>query len=172
MTLDVNPLIGLRWIFDALSGGSLEALPPSWLMSDDDSTNERNQDDMKKDFELLRKRLREKKTVIVGHNLFTDLVFLIKTFTGSLPNKWEDFQQTIRDRFPIIIDTKYMATAEIGRMSPEMQKDLTELFQPFRTCHVPIVIQDSLHLGYVGPQGKKHEAGYDSMYLVPATYIC
>lgn len=55
-------------------------------------------------------RLKEKRTVLVGHNVFIDLIYFYACFFGKLPDQVEEFQRTIHDLFPIVVDTKYLAT--------------------------------------------------------------
>jgi poly(A)-specific ribonuclease len=49
----------------------------------------------------LRDALRGRKTVLAGHNIFTDLINFYKTFIGDLPEKVEDFQVIIHQIFPM-----------------------------------------------------------------------
>lgn len=100
--------------------------------------------------------------MIVGHNLFTDLVYLYTTFVGPLPNDVEDFQDRIRGLFPIVIDTKYLATEGQDSMSATMRKSLCELLEPFKKIHTPLIVLHEEHNSYGAAIGKQHEAGYDS----------
>ena len=102
---------GLRWIFEAMVGGDLSHVDvgsfakadpanPCWI-------------DLSKqiaDFRALREKLKSKRTVLVGHNMFMDLVYLYHTYFGPLPNTVEDFIHLVHELFPLMVDTKFLAT--------------------------------------------------------------
>ncbi|KAL3431973.1 ribonuclease H-like domain-containing protein [Aspergillus tetrazonus] len=94
-------------------------------------------------------RLKAHRPILVGHNLFTDLVYFFRCFFGPLPDHVEDFQSMVHKHFPILIDTKYLATHDCGSINPK--SSLQE-------------INNSL-LGISKPEMKKIdlEAGYDSL---------
>lgn len=58
----------------------------------------------------LEESLKAHQTILVGHNCFLDLVYIYHNFYGALPETVEEFQQALHETFPLIIDTKYMAT--------------------------------------------------------------
>lgn len=94
-----------------------------------------NLEEMSRHFDRLKDQLKCHQTVLVGHNIFTDLVNFYKCFLGRLPDKVEEFQSTIHKLFPMIIDTKYLATHNCGSISPkssleEIEENLRELFEP------------------------------------------
>lgn len=64
----------------------------------------------KEQYEGLFDRLQAKRTVLVGHNVFIDLIYFYACFFGPLPDKAEDFERRMHQLFPRIIDTKYLAT--------------------------------------------------------------
>lgn len=101
---------GLRWIFEALSNGDLTSIPIDWFCDDSGTKPELNSNALKLPLESLKKELQSKDHILVGHNLFTDLIFLYKTFFGPLPTNVEDFQQAIHSLFPTVLDTKYIHT--------------------------------------------------------------
>lgn len=155
---------GLRWIFEALTGGDLSGLPSTWFSEESDKHPELSQDNVDKQFEEVKIVLKHKEHVIVGHNLFTDLVCLYKTFIGPLPTCVEDFQEHTHSIFPIVMDTKYLATEGHDSMSTVMRKSLAELVEPFKTIHTPLVVLHEQHTTYGNTHGKSHEAGFDSIY--------
>lgn len=112
--------------------------------------------------------LKAKKHVLVGHNLFTDLVYLYKTFIGTPPYLVRDFQKRVHRLFPIVIDTKYLATHEADSMDP--REGLKALLEPFKKTHTPLIVLDERHNAYGVAFGKDHEAGFDSMYSPHTTY--
>lgn len=116
----INRQTGFRWIIEALAGN-----PPTHLdvkqFAVNPATGEPafvNLDTLKdKYWEAQRLSLR-KKTVLVGHNMFLDLIYLYKTFIGPLPDHVDEFIALIHDLFPLIVDTKYMATHNCGDINP------------------------------------------------------
>ncbi|EPE28802.1 Ribonuclease H-like protein [Glarea lozoyensis ATCC 20868] len=154
--------IGLRWIFEALSGGNLDGINPRWFYvegKDGDETKPENQlDAIVKDVEKVKLALLKKQHIIVGHNLFTDLGFLYNTFVGILPEKVSHFQEEIHELFPRVFDTKYIATH--GREGMGSSSALAQLLEPFKSIHEPLVVLHEKHTSY--GSGKDHEAGFDS----------
>lgn len=98
--------IGLRWLVEAICGSDLIAINPYGFHT----TVKTRQEKIAADFISKRDQLRGNSTVLVGHNLFLDLIYFHACFFGPLPDQVEDFQRTIHDLFPRIIDTKYLAT--------------------------------------------------------------
>lgn len=88
------------------------------------------------DLTKVTKKLKGKQHVIVGHNLFTDLCFLYKTFIGDLPAGVGDFQSQIHSLFPFVIDTKYLATYNSDAMKPRV--NLKELLIPVSIMRLSI----------------------------------
>ncbi|KAM3070140.1 hypothetical protein ACMFMG_003825 [Clarireedia jacksonii] len=153
---------GIRFIFEALSGGDLSGIDPLWShkpASPEEDTSAKRAE-LRAELEDLTRRLKEKDHVIVGHNLFTDLCFLYKTFIGKLPAGVNDFQSQIHTLFPIVIDTKYLATYGNNSMNP--RSNLQELMVPFQRIHRPLIVLHEEHNSYGSTIGKSHEAGYDS----------
>jgi poly(A)-specific ribonuclease len=68
--------------------------------------------------------IRKTQTVLVGHNLFVDLVFFYRTFIGHLPHQVDEFCTAIHELFPLIIDTKFMATHANFRRSHSSLEDV------------------------------------------------
>jgi hypothetical protein len=59
---------------------------------------------------------------IVGHNCMLDLLFLYAAVEGNLPTALCDFKREIHSRFPVIIDTKVLASHawfSADKLSPE-----------------------------------------------------
>ncbi|KZF21529.1 CAF1-domain-containing protein [Xylona heveae TC161] len=151
---------GLRWLFEAMVGGDLAGIDPR--------STARNQsgDPVFVDLEAtrgqlqaLRKKLQDRPTVLVGHNLFTDLVNLYKCFFGNLPDRVEDFQKKIHELFPVIIDTKYVATYKTAAINPK--SSLEEIDGMLSKEEHPLIETDSDHPKYLIMK-PYHEAGYDS----------
>jgi poly(A)-specific ribonuclease len=145
-----------------LTGGDLSGIPTTWFSDESDDKPELNQKVINKEFTEVMDALKNKEHVIIGHNLFTDLVCLYTTFIGPLPKDVDDFQDRIRGLFPTVIDTKYLATEGHDSMSTVMRKSLGELLEPFKTIHMPLIVLHEEHTSYGTGLGKKHEAGFDS----------
>lgn len=99
--------IGLRWLVEAMVGGDLATIETYNLeYSESDTPSQKH--------EGLFDRLQMKKTILVGHNVFIDLIYFYACFFGQLPEKVEDFECRMHELFPRIIDTKYLATHGIN----------------------------------------------------------
>lgn len=97
--------------------------------------------------------------MLVGHNCFLDLVYLYKHFIGDLPDTVEEFQQKLHDIWPVVVDTKYMATHNCGDISPA--SSLEEIAHKMSLMVTPVVEADPDHDKYLDVEAF-HEAGYDS----------
>jgi poly(A)-specific ribonuclease len=151
----------LRYVVEALAGGeSLDKIDPKLFC-----TTETGQPVLvdlaakKREIEILQKGLKNKRHVLVGHNLFTDLVFIYQAFIADLPDDVSIFEECIHRLFPYVIDTKYMATHASGSMGAG--SSLKELCAGLKPQPLPIVVLDEKHIAY-GGLDKDHEAGYDS----------
>lgn len=114
----VRKHVGFRWIVEALVGGDLTGLEPHMfapLIARQDQPSLT----LMELADRLKMRLKENRPVLVGHNCFTDLVFFYNCFIGPLPDTLEEFQTLIHGIFPVLIDTKYLATYDCGSMNPE-----------------------------------------------------
>jgi poly(A)-specific ribonuclease len=127
----------LRWVFEALAGGDLSGIDPEWFVNKNSEKPEEQLPAIKEELAQIIELLQEKTHVIVGHNLFTDLGFLYKTFIGALPANVQHFQEDIHELFPIVIDTKYLATHGTDSMNP--RANLKELLTPFKKTYVCIL---------------------------------
>ena len=157
---DIVP--GLRWIFEALTGGDFKGFRTNLLANEYSDNPELSQIAIENKFREVKLKLKNKEHVLVGHNLFTDLAYVYKTFVGPLPLKVEDFQHRIHGLFPIVFDTKYIVTLGQSSMSTVMRKNLEELLEPFKRIHTTRFMLDEEHISYDTSRGKKHEAGFDS----------
>lgn len=130
---------GLRWIVEAMTGGDLSAIDP--MTFEPSSTEPRwlNVKEIQREWDETKDILRKKQTVLVGHNLFMDLINFYKCFFGKLPDRLEDFQAIIHRMFPLIIDTKYLATH--NSPDPNSRSGLEELDLELNQQPVPIIGQ-------------------------------
>lgn len=79
---------------------------------------------LREQYKGLFDRLRAKRTILVGHNVFIDLIYFYDCFFGKLPHSVNDFEHRIHELFPRIIDTKYLATH--GNDNPALSKSSLE----------------------------------------------
>ncbi|EEP80047.1 conserved hypothetical protein [Uncinocarpus reesii 1704] len=150
---------GFRWIVEAMVGGDLSRLPPQTFV-DPSCGSPRREEKILENYDYMQAKLRSKHLILVGHNLFTDLVNFYKCFFGSLPDKVEEFLATIHEIFPTIVDTKYLATHDCGSDFPSSM--LEELDDKLNAKERPTITVDPDHPNY-NDQKPLHEAGYDSL---------
>ena len=144
-------------------GGDLSGIPTEWFWDRNDEASAGTFREVERELNEVRRQLLLKKRVIVGHNLFTDLGFLYATFVGPLPGNVKQFQEKINRFFPVVFDTKYIATQAADSMTPRF--NLKELLAPFKDTHMPLIVLHEEHTAYGSSFRKEHEAGYDSMLL-------
>lgn len=161
----------MRWIIEALTGGDLSGIDPEWFYVEGSEKPEHQLSSTSRELKQVTETLRNKTHVIVGHNLFSDLGFIYNTFIGSLPAKVCHFQECMNELFPVVIDTKYLATHNADSMNPRTGlKDTLELF---RNVHIPLICLHEKHTTYGTGLGKDHEAGFDSTppILLPSSHL-
>ena len=116
---------GFRWVFEALAHGDIDAIDPFYFAhSPNGSVIAADIDNIRARFDRAAQRLKDRQPVLVGHNMFTDLVYLYQCFVGKLPDTLQEFCVAIHDLFPKIVDTKYLATFTGGdlNVSPTLQE--------------------------------------------------
>ena len=103
--------VGIRWAIESMAGGNLDPIDPiTFGRTGDPTATVTGPKAAERQFAELKARLKQKRTILVGHNLFMDIMYFYHSFFGTLPDRVEDFQDTIHELFPMIIDTKYLAT--------------------------------------------------------------
>ncbi|KAF2497798.1 CAF1-domain-containing protein [Lophium mytilinum] len=159
---DIDHRVGFRWVVEALVGGNLERLDPIYLAQSAAGYSEFV------DLRGIKDRLyhandilKRKPRVLVGHNMFTDLVYFYQAFIGELPDTADEFQKAIHKLFPIIVDTKYIATHNCGDISPF--SSLEQIEEKVRLQRLPDIQIHQDHTKYVQGTDSFHEAGYDSL---------
>jgi poly(A)-specific ribonuclease len=112
---------GFRWIVEAMAGGNLSKIDVSWFAKDPNTGASVFFDvaDLSARFNRATASLKLRRPVLVGHNLFTDLVYFYQCFIGALPDAIDEFCLRIHELFPVIVDTKYMATHNCGTLNPK-----------------------------------------------------
>ncbi|KAF8466616.1 CAF1 family ribonuclease-domain-containing protein [Kalaharituber pfeilii] len=108
------------------------------------------------------KRPDGRRTVLVGHNLFMDLLHLYNCFIGKLPDKVEEFVHLIHTSFPIVIDTKYLATCHDDSATANSASTLQLLESLLRFQANPKILLHPDHTQYASTTEAYHEAGYDA----------
>jgi poly(A)-specific ribonuclease len=156
---------GFRWVIEALIGGNLELLDNrvfANILTDPD----RNPEKMKLDdfAESLKSKLKGNRPVLVGHNLFMDIIYLYQCFLGSLPDDVDEFTKLMKDHFPVLIDTKYMATHECGSINPT--SSLTEIHEKLKKRKKPKISKLKCHYCYLVP---KANVNLDQLSILPTT---
>ncbi|KAL4955008.1 ribonuclease H-like domain-containing protein [Aspergillus filifer] len=152
---------GFRWVAESLAGGDLTNLSPNYFPGFRSNQAPIEQGASLNEFvDDFKKRLRTRRPVLVGHNLFADLIYFFRCFFGPLPEQVEDFQSMVHEHFPVLIDTKYLATHDCGSMNPT--SSLQELNDKLMRLPKP---EMSLHHHFTRYEVEKtaHEAGYDSL---------
>ena len=148
--------VGMRWLAEAIcpnvdkvlpkecvppfASGNLAALA-SLTYPSTDMTNEEREAHVVRFTELCQ-ALKEKKFVVVGHNLFLDLIYFYTFFFGPLPDRVESFQKVIAQLFPLVFDTKYLAD-KVNDNSPLYKSSLQEIDQELSKLPVPIIGMNS-----------------------------
>ncbi|KAF8423642.1 ribonuclease H-like domain-containing protein [Tirmania nivea] len=108
------------------------------------------------------KRPDGRKIILVGHNCFTDLLHLYNCFIGKLPEKVEEFAELMSKSFPILIDTKYLATYGDDTTTANSGSTLHILESLLRPQTNPKIELHAEYNTYGGDGHAFHEAGYDA----------
>lgn len=145
---------GFRHIWDALCGGHFTSLIDAELIVGNDAELTVA---LRKSFWECETRLREKRPIVVGHNMLWDLCFLFRTFQGRLPESVDAFQKLVGEKMPKIVDTKYLFTRGDHEMMPD--QSLEECLAAVKDEEAPRVKAPLL---YRYLKAAPHEAGYDS----------
>jgi poly(A)-specific ribonuclease len=121
--------IGFRHVIDALCGqdiGDLECYKAAksssipFLESSSSSPDDSRLDAFQSARQHLRiiEALQKRRPAIVGHNVLNDLIYLHHAFINPLPDSVAEFASSVHSYFPIVVDTKYMATYKDSSMNP------------------------------------------------------
>ncbi|KAL8689323.1 MAG: hypothetical protein Q9224_004664, partial [Gallowayella concinna] len=153
--------VGLRWLVEAIHGGDLSKINPDSFIRGGGV----RQPTISR-FNELQKQLLGCSTVLVGHNLFMDLIYFYACFFGPLPNKVEDFLLIINQLFPRIIDTKYLATHDDPYLH---NSELSKLDERLSREAEPKIVLHPSHPKYDSAK-PFHEAGYDS-YMTAKVFL-
>ncbi|EDU42758.1 CAF1 family ribonuclease [Pyrenophora tritici-repentis] len=152
---------GFRWVFEALvKGGAVDRADLLYVARTTGMPMTADMYAIRDRYDRAVERLKTKQPVLVGHNMFTDIVYLYRTFVGQLPDTLQGFQDAIHGLFPKIIDTKYLATHAEGDLnaSPTLQ----DIAMRLNTQPLPHIITHADYPKYQDTEAF-HEAGYDSL---------
>jgi poly(A)-specific ribonuclease len=115
---------GFRWIVEALARGRIDGLHPLYFaQSRSGLAIAADLNNIKNKLNKATMGLQTNQPVLVGHNMFTDLVYFYRCFIGELPETLQQFSEAVHELFPRIVDTKYLATHDGGDLnaSPTLQ---------------------------------------------------
>ncbi|KAF2477352.1 CAF1-domain-containing protein [Lindgomyces ingoldianus] len=152
---------GFRWVVEGLAKGDLHQFDPYFfaknasglvIAADIDNIRER--------FRRATTRLKDHQPVLVGHNMFTDLVNFYHCFFGPLPDTLQEFRELVHQLFPKIVDTKYLATFGCGDINPSAS--LEDVANELKEQSLPNITIHGDHSKYTDNE-TLHEAGYDSL---------
>ncbi|KAJ4314335.1 hypothetical protein N0V94_006495 [Neodidymelliopsis sp. IMI 364377] len=144
---------GFRWVFEALVSGEIDG-DALYIARSAAGVDGRDR------FDRAIERLRKRKPVLVGHNMFTDIVYLYRTFVGPLPDTLDEFLALLHELFPKIVDTKYLATHDEGDLNAS--PTLEEIAKSLQNQPLPNIATHEDHSKY-NEKEAFHEAGYDSL---------
>ncbi|RPA80887.1 CAF1-domain-containing protein [Ascobolus immersus RN42] len=120
---------------------------------------------------LVPKDSQDKKKIIVGHNVFSDLIYLYDCFVGPLPATVDEFGKEILNSCKMVIDTKFMATHRTSNASSN--SSLQSMWDTLSSLSGPELSVPPAHLSYMA-NSSHHEAGYDAfntarvlLYMAP-----
>jgi hypothetical protein len=92
--VDITEQVGIRWIFEALAGGDLSMLTSILSPTENDRSSTQEL------LSTLQAKLQKKRPALVGHNLFTDLIYLHNQFFDPIAESLDGFSKQIRSLFP------------------------------------------------------------------------
>ena len=123
----------------------------------DNETTDKDNDSLKS----AEQKLKHRRPVLVGHNMFLDLCFLYATFFAPLPETLDLFRGKISELFPRVVDTKYIVTLNEHDMMPAM--NLEDLYKKAESDGCSGIFSIFNPNGMKAHTGK-HHAGHDSMH--------
>jgi hypothetical protein len=155
----ISNAIGFRWIVEGLIGGNIGGIPDEYLTAGLSQIDMRGQTP-KAAVAKLQEKLRKRKRVVVGHNCFADLVYFYNCFIGDLPESVGTFNEAIRELFPLVLDTKHIASFSTKPRERD-RTSLAEVHDTLRNEERPLLQIPAEHNSYESTNSY-HEAGYDS----------
>lgn len=112
-------------------------------------------------FTKVVQKIIDSKKIVVGHNMFLDLLYTMHQFVTPLPENYDEFKIQVRENFPKILDTKLMAsTSPLKEEIPH--SSLEELVKILSVAPFKMAKMASGNYKIGDENGKYHEAGYDA----------
>ncbi|KAI9294691.1 ribonuclease CAF1 [Neoconidiobolus thromboides FSU 785] len=107
------------------------------------------------------------KKPLIGHNMFLDICHLLKQFVITpLPDSYKDFLTVLREKFPVIYDTKFLFDSAFNLNHNETNDSslLTVRTITSKTPYpkVKIKFYEEHNKYLMGDGSQHHEAGYDA----------
>lgn len=134
---------------------------------------------------------------VIGHNCILDMAHIYSKFVGALPATAADFSSSLRQRFPCVVDTKYLLRAEptlrgiLASRSTSLAVVFTHICQGFadkavasgrfyfgkgkilNTAFTKVAVEVAEEFqrhGGAKDTGLKHEAGFDA-YMTGKSFL-
>lgn len=114
----------------------------------------------------------EKKSILVGHNISLDILFLLSHFGPQLPTSYLSFKNLISQNFQCLFDTKiiyedYQKISDI-KLVADTHSVLDQMYPLLRSLHekevkITLQIKNGKKISY-------HNAGYDA-YITGAVFL-
>jgi len=134
----INRQKGFGYVIDALAGKNIANIDVrSFTKHPESGRYDCVNRDARARFQRCQALIHNKPKTIVGHNLFLDMIYLYRTFFGELPDTVEEYCEKLHELFPMVVDTKYLATAECGDNMPT--SSLQQLATEFGQGQLPII---------------------------------
>ncbi|KAF2674275.1 ribonuclease CAF1 [Microthyrium microscopicum] len=162
--------VGFRWVVEALfQGGSIKDMDlRSTAVNREGAPQIYDFYDTVGRHKRIMKKLEAGRPVLVGHNLFTDLMYLYASFIGTLPDTVEGFAAEMGASFPLVVDTKYMGTHNCGSINPASSLEQLDKWLLDEMPKPKIALDEGFEKYLT--QANYHEAGFDS-YLTARVMI-
>ncbi|ORC85572.1 ribonuclease [Trypanosoma theileri] len=110
------------------------------------------------------------KKPLIGHNFWSDIMFMVNMHEGNIASSYEQYKKDIHTLFPTVYDTKTLSRA-INSKDPFISFHLEKLYQYClkmnENSDKPLIFESppgyhSYDPRCIGSHGKAHEAGYDA----------
>lgn len=110
-----------------------------------------------------------RKVPLIVHNGLQDLFFMMTHFHhADLPDSWVECKQLIHSYFPVIYDTKCMASEYVSRQNDRTPTHLSAVYEQTLSSH-PQWNRTFQNSGDGGEQQQDHDAGWDA-YMTGAAF--
>ena len=125
--------------------------------------------DISKDDIYKYNNIKNEKKILIGHNMSLDLMFIISKLGDTLPNKYSDFKNMLKDKLNCIYDTKFLfeefKNSNINKNNiiiKDIKSVLDNMYPYLKSTYdefIKIKIKPNDDLL---KEGTYHNAGYDS----------